>query len=148
MAPLGEVRSSLKEGTVVGSFVEAVRKVPDVVGEVMWLQLGEGEVRCREEKLRQCLVGWFEEASDLLPDFSWMRNLVTNLWSVKGAVKIFAFNGALLLFNFDDSFEVEKVLARSARRLKEKFLHLIRWHLDVWRLLNGEGFAKELWVRM
>lgn len=79
MAPLGEVRSSPKEVTVVGSFVEAVRKVPDVVGEVMWLQLGEGEVRCIEEKLRQCLVGWFDEASDLLLDFSWMRYLVTNL---------------------------------------------------------------------
>lgn len=53
------------------------------------------------------------------------------------------FNGALLLFDFDDSFEVEKVLARGGGRLKEKFLHLIRWHPEVWRLLNG-GFAKEL----
>ena len=49
--PVG-VRSSPKEGTAFGSFAEAVRKDPGVVGEVVWLQLGEGEMKCREEKLR------------------------------------------------------------------------------------------------
>ena len=52
-----EARSILKEGTVRGSFVEVVRKEPGGVGEVVWLQLRESEVKSREEQLRRCLVG-------------------------------------------------------------------------------------------
>ena len=82
-----EVKSLQTEGTVVWSFAEVVRKDPGVVREVAQLQL-EGEVKCREEKLRQCLVGWFEETSVQLPNFSWLRNFVTSLWSLKRGVKI------------------------------------------------------------
>ena len=82
-----EVKSLQTKGTVVWSFAEVVRKDPGVVREVAQLQL-EGEVKCREEKLRQCLVGWFEETSVQLPNFSWLRNFVTSLWSLKRGVKI------------------------------------------------------------
>ena len=58
-----EVKSIPKEGIAVGSFAVVVRKDLRVVGDVVRFQLEEGEVSCREEKLRKCLVGWFEESS-------------------------------------------------------------------------------------
>ena len=48
------------------------------------------------------MVGWFEEMLDQLPDFSWLRNFVTSLRSLKGRMKISGFRGALLLFDFED----------------------------------------------
>ncbi|RVX02342.1 hypothetical protein CK203_028353 [Vitis vinifera] len=32
-----------------------------MVGEAIWLQRGESEMKCRDEQLRWCLVGWFVE---------------------------------------------------------------------------------------
>ena len=58
-----EVKSIPKEGIAVGSFAVVVRKDLRVVGDVVRFQLEEGEVSCREEKLRKCLVGLFEESS-------------------------------------------------------------------------------------
>ena len=62
-------------------------------------------------------------------------------------MKISAFGGALLLFYFDESSEAERLLIREARRFKENFLHLERWHPEV-GCLRKEGSLKELWVRV
>ena len=62
-------------------------------------------------------------------------------------MKISAFGGALLLFDFDESSEAERVLIREARRFKENFLHLERWYPEV-GCLRKEGSLKELWVRV
>ncbi|RVW15547.1 Protoheme IX farnesyltransferase, mitochondrial [Vitis vinifera] len=52
-----EARSNPKDGTVVGTFADAVRKDMTMVGEAIWLELGESEMKCREEQLRWCLEG-------------------------------------------------------------------------------------------
>ena len=62
-------------------------------------------------------------------------------------MKISAFGGALLLFDFDESSEAERLLVRGVRRFKENFLHLERWHPEVGCLHKG-GSLKELWVRV
>lgn len=80
-------------------------------------------MKCKEDQLRRCLVGWFGKGSDLLPDFFSVKSVVTNLWSFKGGVKISVFGVALLLFDFVDSTKVERVLARGSRKLEEKVLH-------------------------
>ena len=90
-----EMKSILKEGIVVGSFEKVVKKDLRMIGDVVRFQLEEGEVSCGEEKLRRCLVGWFEELPDQLIDFSWLRNFATSLWSLKRGVKISTFRGAL-----------------------------------------------------
>ncbi|RVW28886.1 hypothetical protein CK203_048076 [Vitis vinifera] len=62
---------------------------------------------------------------------------------------ISAFGGALLLFDFEDSFEAKRVLARGARRLKKKILLLIRWHPEWARILvkyDGRVLPKSLQV--
>lgn len=89
-----EVRSNPKEGTVIGTFVDAFRKDLTMVGEAIWLQLGESEMKCREEQLRWCLVGWFVEVSDLLLDLISLKSLVTNVWSLKGGVENLSLGGS------------------------------------------------------
>ena len=81
---------------------------------------------CREEFLSRCLVGWFGEGSVTSPALPSLNNCVTNLWLLKRAVKISTFGGALLLFEFEDKCEVERVHARGSRRIKDNFLHLAR----------------------
>ena len=73
----------------------------------------------REEQLRRHLVGWSGAVSDLLPDIFSLKSVVTDLWSLKRGVKISVFGGTLLLLDFEESFEVERVLARGSRRLKD-----------------------------
>ena len=43
------------------SYVSVVRKNDGLTEEIIWLQIGEGVVQGREEKLRRCLVGKFGE---------------------------------------------------------------------------------------
>ena len=93
------------------------------------------------------MVGWFEESPNQLIDFPWLRNFMTSLWSLKRGVKILAFGAALLLFDFNEIFKAERVLVRGAKRFKENFLHLERWHLELRCLRKGRSL-KELWVRV
>ena len=50
-------------------------------------------------------------------------------------MKILVLGGKLLLLDFDESFEAKRMLARGSRRLKDKVLHLVKWTLEVGRLL-------------
>ena len=93
------------------------------------------------------MVGWFEEDLDPFLDLFSLESVVTNLWYLKNGVKILVLGGQLLLLDFDESFKAKRMLARESRRLKNKVLHLVKWTLEVVRLLKG-GFAKEVWVRV
>lgn len=46
-------------------------------------------------------------------------------------VKISVLWGALLLLDFEDGFDVERVLIRGLKWFKEKVLHLEMWTLEV-----------------
>ncbi|KAL6345764.1 hypothetical protein AAG906_017509 [Vitis piasezkii] len=127
VASLAKVRSKPRVVKDFGSFAELVRKDLGVVGDALWLQIGEREVLHREEFL--------------------MKNCVTNLWSLKMAVKVSTFGGALLLFEFEDKSKAERVLVRGSRRIKDNLLHLARWTLEAGCLLKS-GVVKEVWVRV
>ena len=73
---LAKVRSTPRELTEDGTFADVVRKDLGVVGESVWLQLGESEVQ-----LSRCLVWWFGKVSVPLPKLTSVEKLVTNLWS-------------------------------------------------------------------
>lgn len=62
------------------------------------------------------------------------------------ALKISKLHGALLLFEFEDSFEAERVLQRGSHRFREKLLVLQKWGPEVDGCSTG-GLAKEVWVR-
>ena len=82
VSPLKE-RSIQKERLVSGTYAEVIRKVSGVVGDAVWLQLGESEVKSREEQLRKCLVGWLGDVLDPLLEIFSLESVVTNLWSLK-----------------------------------------------------------------
>ncbi|KAL6349855.1 hypothetical protein AAG906_001742 [Vitis piasezkii] len=43
------------------------------LGDVVWLQLGDRDLRSREEQLGCCLVGRWGEATTLFPDLALLR---------------------------------------------------------------------------
>ena len=147
VASLAKVRSKPRVVKDFRSFAELVRKDLGVVGDALWLQIGEREVLHREEFLSWCLVGWFGEGLDTSLSLSSVKNCVTNLWSLKMAVKVSTFGGALLLFEFEDKSKAERVLVRGSRRIKDNLLHLARWTLEAGCLLKS-GVVKEVWVRV
>ena len=62
-------------------------------------------------------------------------------------MKILGVYVTLLLFDFEDLVEVERVFARGSPRVR--MLHLIRWILEVGFLSRGGLVrAKEMWVRV
>ncbi|RVX04415.1 hypothetical protein CK203_018536 [Vitis vinifera] len=98
---LSKERSFQNERLVNETYAEVVRKVPSMVGDAIWLQLGGSEVKSREEQLRKCLIEWLR--------------------------KILVFGGTLFLLNLEDNSKAKRVLERGTRRLKDKVLHLVRW---------------------
>ncbi|RVW62561.1 hypothetical protein CK203_063155 [Vitis vinifera] len=90
-------RSSLVDSKK-GSYVEAVKKDLRMVGEAVWVQIGEWDVQSRLDQLNCCPVGKFEEDPKSKPDLLSLRN-----W---------------------DGSEAERVLARGSKRLKGKIVHL------------------------
>ena len=129
------------------SFVNAARKNMGLVGEAAWLQLGEGEVQSREEKLRKCLVGRFGKGPLSTSESFTLRKWVTITWSLKQGLKVSVFKGFFLLFDFKDCMEAERVFARGSRRLKERILQPARWKPEIGCVVK-KGSYKEAWVRV
>ena len=119
------------EEPVAGSFADALRKDLGVVRDAAWLQLGESEAHGKEEYFRWCLVGWFGKSPKPFLELSLLKLYALKIWSVKGGLKISAFGGTLMLFEFEDLSEAERVLARGSRRIKENLLNLVRWTPEV-----------------
>ena len=139
-------RSFQNERLVNETYAEVVRKVPSMVGDAIWLQLGGSEVKSREEQLRKCLIGWLGKVLDPFLNIFSLKNVVTGLWSLKGrggGLKILVFGGTLFLLNLEDNSKAKRVLERGTRRLKDKVLHLVRWTPKARCLLKGR-FAKEV----
>ena len=85
-----------REVPVFVLFADTLRKDVGVTRDVVWIQFGENEVHDRDEYLRWCLVMWFGESPDSLLELPLLKLFVTNLWSVVGGLRIYAFGGALM----------------------------------------------------
>ena len=98
----------------------------------------------REEKLRRCLVGKFGVFSIRGSGFGmWARST----WQLRFGLQVYIFGGSLILFEFEDILEAERVLVRGPRRFRERLLSLERWQHDTGCLVK-EGSYKEAWVRV
>ena len=62
-------------------------------------------------------------------------------------MQVYIFGGSLILFEFDDVLEVERVLMRGSRRFRERLISLERWHHETGCLVQEEA-NKESWVRV
>ena len=69
------------------------------------------------------------------------------MWNIEGGLKFARLGGPLLLIEFENKEEADKVLLRGNRWFKESSLHLDRWDPKVGCSQNGER-DKSVWVRV
>ena len=62
-----------EKGVELKSYADAVKISPRRVGQSVWLEVGEREVRERIDQLRQCLVGWWGLNSAPVPELEYVR---------------------------------------------------------------------------
>ncbi|RVX04382.1 hypothetical protein CK203_018611 [Vitis vinifera] len=116
--PKGVLKVQWKEkGVEMKSFAEAVNSSPRRAGESVWLEVGENE------------------------------ELDPSVWEVKGKLSIAALGRGIMLFEFDQAQEAERVLARGKRSLKDNWLILDKWNPEVGCSLKNPN-AVETWVRV
>ena len=138
---------SKKNGSGRISYVSVVRKNECLAEETIWLQIGEGVVQGKEEKLRKCLVGKFREGSFLVSEVWALEMWARSTWQLRFGLQVYIFGGSLILFEFEDVLEAERVLVRGPRRFKERLLSLERWQHETGCLVKEESY-KEAWVRV
>ena len=136
-----------KKGVEMKSFADVVKISPRRVGQSVWLEVGDREVRERIDQLRQCLVGWWGLNSAPVPELEYVRRWASQQWALKGILRVAMLGRGLLLFEFESSREAERVLARGARNIKENVIVLNRWNPEVGCLCKDSS-AKEIWVRV
>ena len=89
-------------------------------------------------------MGWWGEVSVPFPELEFLRKWVIHHWFLTGRLRVAWLGRGLLLFEFEFLCEAKQVLARGKRRIKENFLHLVKWNLEVGcflRVSNGPGRA-------
>ncbi|RVW30380.1 Transposon TX1 uncharacterized 149 kDa protein [Vitis vinifera] len=144
--PKGVLKVQWKEkGVEMKSFAEAVKSSPRRAGESVWLEVGENEVRGRLEHLKHCLIGRWGSVSVPPPELDLVRSWTRQFWEVKGKLSIAALGRGIMLFEFDQAQEAERVLARGKRSLKDNWLILDKWNPEVGCSLKNPN-AVETWV--
>ena len=136
-----------EKGMELKSYADAVKTSPGRVGQLVWLEVGEREVRGKLDQLRQCLVGWWGLNSALFLELEYVRSWAPRHWALKGNLRIAVIGRGFLLFDFESSSEAERVLARGLRNIKENVIILDRWNPEVGCLCKDSS-ANEVWVRV
>ncbi|RVW47865.1 hypothetical protein CK203_092906 [Vitis vinifera] len=81
------------------------------------------------------------------PELDFVRSWTRQIWEVKGKLSIAALGRGIMLFEFDQAQEAERVLARGKRSLKDNWLILDKWNPEVGCSLKNPN-AEETWVRV
>ena len=71
-------------------------------------------------------MGWWGNNSAPLPELDFVRRWTHQHWLLKGNLSVTVLGRGLFLFEFEMPSEVERVLARGKRSVKENFLILDR----------------------
>ena len=100
------------EGRAKNSYVDAVKTREKILGEVVWLQLGEKDVLSGREFLDRCLVGRWRKSLVLAPDLSALGSWGRSHLNIKGGVKFVRLGGPFIPIEFEDKEEADKVLLR------------------------------------
>lgn len=148
LKPKGVLKVQWKEKRVeTKSYADAVKSTPRRAGESVWLEVGDKEVRGRLEHLKHCLIGRWGSISAPFPELDYVRFWTRHNWEVKGKLSIVGLGRVIMLFDFEQAQEAERVLARGIRNIKENWLFLDRWNPEVGCSLK-DSFAAESWVRV
>ncbi|RVW73626.1 hypothetical protein CK203_056981 [Vitis vinifera] len=148
LKPKGVLKVQCKEKRVeMKSFAEAVKSTPRRAGESVWLEAEEKEVRGRLEHLKHCLIGRWGSISAPLPELDFVRIWTRQNWEVKGKLSIAVLGRGIILFEFEQAQEAERVLARAKRSFRENWLILDKWNPEVGCSFKN-SIAVETWVRV
>ena len=101
-----------EKGVELKSYADVVKISPRRVGQSVWLEVGEREVRERIDQLSQCLVGWWGLNSAPVPELEYVRRWASQHWALKGNLRVAMLGRGFLLFEFESSREAERVLVR------------------------------------
>ena len=129
------------------SFANKAKKGLEVLGDAVWFQMGEKEVRLKKDSLKSCLVGRWGVYSDLVSELQILKKWAVCNWRLKRGVDLFLLRRALILFKFDSFEDAEEVMHRGLRRFANKCLSLERWSSKV-GCFRRDVHAKEVWGRL
>ena len=115
--------------------------------ESVWLQFGGVDAFNKMHILNRCLVGQWGDFSDDAPLLSPLKERARYHWRLKGNLSLSSMGGALILFEFESTKEVERVLQEGEWIYKQKFLFLERWAPTTGCFREGVQ-AKSAWVRI
>ncbi|RVW59532.1 hypothetical protein CK203_104799 [Vitis vinifera] len=109
--------------------------------------VGEKDISSERKLMDRCLVGRWGQIPLSDPDMYALESWGRTRWNIKGGLKLARIGGPLLLIEFKNKDEADKVLLRGNRWFKESTLHLDRWDPKVGCSQNGER-AESVWVRV
>ena len=88
----------------------------------MRIEAEENKVRERLRELDYCLVGRWRGGSNPFLDLETVRTWGKILWNLEGSFKVVQLGRGLLLFEFHNPKEAERVLKTGKRIFKGKYL--------------------------
>ena len=89
-------------------------------GDSLWVHVGDHDLLSREEQLSRCLVGYFGDNFEFVPPLFSLKEWALERWFLKGGLKFSRLGGALVLFEFENKCEVDLVLLRGNKCIKER----------------------------
>ncbi|RVW81126.1 hypothetical protein CK203_044684 [Vitis vinifera] len=116
--------------------------------ESVWLQFGGVDAFNKMHILNRCLVGQWGDFSDDAPLLSPLKEWARYHWRLKGNLSLSSMGGALILFEFESTKEVERVLQEGEWIYKQKFLFLERWAPTTGRFREGVQAKSAWWARV
>ena len=129
------------------SYAEVVNPISVVGGESVCLEVGEEDFKDRLGQMECCLVGWWEEASSPILELEAVKKWAISSWMPKGRLNLARLGRKLLLFEFENPSEADRVLKIGRWSLQGYLLHLERWNQDL-GCVRSKDLGKEVWVRV
>ena len=103
-----------------GVYAEVARVKTRDSGDSLWVHVGDHDLLSREEQLSRCLVGYFGDNFEFVPPLFSLKEWALERWFLKGGLKFSRLGGALVLFEFENKCEVDLVLLRGNKCIKER----------------------------
>ena len=88
------------------------------------------------------MVGYFRDSFESVPPLFSLKEWAFERWSPKRGLKISRLGRALVLFKFENKYEVDSVLLRGSRRFKEREFLLLNGDLK-WGVFGAGAMPRK-----
>ena len=125
------------------SYAEVVNPISVVGGESVCVEVGEEDFKDKFGQMECCLVGWWKEALSPILELEAVRKWAIFSWMPKGRLNLVRLGRKLLLFEFENPSEADRVLKFGRWSLRGYLLHLERWNQDI-GCVRSKDLGKEV----